>query len=101
MTYRGDNNQQVKLSIVKVMKTLEIGIEALQREKNALAVERDELKAKLEASEKNSAILTEQVSYLNERNGTLSKKCVDLLEGSKDYREKFDINSFNQFSYRI
>jgi predicted nuclease with TOPRIM domain len=89
MTYREDNSDKN----FQVMKTLEIGVEALQREKTALAVERDELKAKLEASEKNSAILTEQVSYLNERNSTLSKKCVDLLDGSKEYREKFDINS--------
>jgi hypothetical protein len=71
------------------MKTLEIGVEALQREKNVIGAERDELKAKLEASEKNSAILNEQVGYLNERNGTLSKKCVDLLDGSKEYKEKF------------
>ena len=63
------------------MKTLETGIEALQKE-------RDDLKAKLELSEKNSATLNEQVLYLNERNSTLAKKCVDLLDGSKDSREK-------------
>lgn len=70
------------------MKTLEAGVEALQKEKVSLVMERDELRAKLEAAEKNNAILNEQVSYLNERNSTLSKKCVDLLDGSKDYREK-------------
>lgn len=70
------------------MKTLESGVEALQKEKLSLISERDELKLKLESAEKNSAILNEQVSYLNERNGTLSKKCVDLLNGSKEVREK-------------
>jgi len=71
------------------MKTLEIGVETLQQEKVALVTERDELKAKLDASENNSRMLSEQVTFLNERNSTLSKKCVDLLDGSKEFREKF------------
>ncbi|KAL3082870.1 hypothetical protein niasHS_010672 [Heterodera schachtii] len=74
--------------VISVMKTLESGVEALQKEKLTLVTEKDELKAKLEAAEKNIAILNEQVSYLNERNSTLSKKCVDLLDGSKEFREK-------------
>ena len=68
-------------------------MEALQKEKVLLVAERDDLKAKLEASEKNCAVLNEQVAYLNERNGTLSKKCVDLLDGSKDIREKLHFSS--------
>ncbi|KAF7632631.1 hypothetical protein Mgra_00007936 [Meloidogyne graminicola] len=71
-----------------VMKTLEIGVETLQQEKVALIAERDELKVKLDASENNSKMLNEQVTFLNERNTTLSKKCVDLLDGSKEFREK-------------
>lgn len=73
------------------MKTLEAGVEALQNEKTALVAERDELKSKVDAFEKNAAVLTEQVAYLNERNSTLSKKCVDLLDGSKDFRQKYFI----------
>ena len=90
MTLQRENNnlQRRNVEVIEVMKTLELGVEALQREKNALATDREELKAKLEASEKNSAVLTEQVTYLNERNNTLSKKCQDLLDGSKDFREK-------------
>uniref|UniRef100_A0A914HIP1 SWI5-dependent HO expression protein 3 n=1 Tax=Globodera rostochiensis TaxID=31243 RepID=A0A914HIP1_GLORO len=83
------NALQIRNSeVISVMKTLESGVEALQKEKLSLVTERDDLKAKLEATEKNIAILNEQVSYLNERNSTLSKKCVDLLDGSKEIREK-------------
>lgn len=32
--------------------------------------------------------MTDQVNYLNERNSTLSKKCVELLESGKSNREK-------------
>jgi chromosome segregation ATPase len=72
-----------------VTKTLEVGITSLQQEKTALFSEREELIAKLNASENNSKMLSEQVTFLNERNTTLSKKCVDLLDGSKEFREKF------------
>uniref|UniRef100_A0A1I8C0G5 SWI5-dependent HO expression protein 3 n=1 Tax=Meloidogyne hapla TaxID=6305 RepID=A0A1I8C0G5_MELHA len=90
LTLQREYNAVVKRNaeIVEVMKTLEIGVETLQQEKVALVSERDELKAKLDASENNSRMLSEQVTFLNERNTTLSKKCVDLLDGSKDIREK-------------
>nr|CAD2200375.1 unnamed protein product [Meloidogyne enterolobii] len=93
LTLQREYNAVVKRNaeIVEVMKTLEIGVETLQQEKVALVSERDELKAKLDASENNSRMLSEQVTFLNERNSTLSKKCVDLLDGSKEFREKATI----------
>lgn len=93
LTLQREYNAVVKRNaeIVEVMKTLEIGVETLQQEKVALVTERDELKAKLDASENNSRMLSEQVTFLNERNSTLSKKCVDLLDGSKEFREKATI----------
>ncbi|CAK5072893.1 unnamed protein product [Meloidogyne enterolobii] len=93
LTLQREYNAVVKRNaeIVEVMKTLEIGVETLQQEKVALVSERDELKTKLDASENNSRMLSEQVTFLNERNSTLSKKCVDLLDGSKEFREKATI----------
>lgn len=72
------------------MKTLEAGVESLQKEKDGLKFERDNFKHKVDAFNKEKAIMADQILYLNERNSTLSKKCVDLLDGGKSNKEKFE-----------
>jgi formylmethanofuran dehydrogenase subunit B len=80
----------VKISF-EVMKTLEAGVEILQKEKDELLFSKSLVVEKVEAQKRNIETLDEQISSLHDRNATLSKKCVDLLEVGKDGKERFFI----------
>lgn len=70
------------------MSTLEKGVESLQKEKRDARAATDEAKQQCEAHQRNLKSAREQIDYLNERNATLSKKCVEILDVSKAHKER-------------
>jgi chromosome segregation ATPase len=79
------------------MKTLEAGVEILQKDKLELTVANEALTAKTDAQERNLNLVNEQITSLNDRNSTLSRKCVEILESGKETKEK-SIDSDNLMS---
>lgn len=81
------------------MKTLESCVESLQKQKDELKFDKNNLRHRIDIFNKEKIAMSDQITYLNERNSTLSKKCVDLLDAGKSNKEKFVFKK--KFSYSI
>ncbi|KAI1723818.1 hypothetical protein DdX_03994 [Ditylenchus destructor] len=82
-------NEQ-KNEILNVMKTLKTAVESLQKERLDLLKANEESTKHSEANRAEVSSLKDQLANLTDRNNTLSRKCVNLLETSKTIKERME-----------
>lgn len=76
------------------MNTLQLGCEALQREKMDMEIKVENLTEEKEKLVKDSTETKEQNEFLTQRNLTLVKKCETVCEENKNLKSKYEFHIF-------